>query len=107
MKYQNLFTVKSLVTFFLTLVFGYLAVIQAITPDKVVEIYMIIIAFYFGTQKAKSEIPDTDPAQSTDEEPVDYETLLADAISQIEGNLMDANAGDADPDYNVDFNMEK
>lgn len=53
-KAKNLLTVKSLVTLVLTAVFAYLAVKGTIGQDFM-TVYAVIIAFYFGTQHAKSQ----------------------------------------------------
>ena len=48
----NLLSVKSLVTLALTAVFAVMTVRQAISQDFM-TIYVVIIAFYFGTQSQK------------------------------------------------------
>lgn len=50
---QNLLTVKSIVTILLTIVFSYLAVVGRITGDQFLNIFSIVVAFYFGTQYQK------------------------------------------------------
>lgn len=52
---QRLLTVKSIVTFILTLVFAYLAVMGGIEAKDVLSVYLIVISFYFGTQMNKGE----------------------------------------------------
>lgn len=52
-RLNKLLTIKSIVTIILTAVFSYLAIIGKITPDDVVKIFLMIIGFYFGTQKEK------------------------------------------------------
>lgn len=52
-KIQNLLTVKSIVTMMLTVVFAYLAVKGNITGDQFLNIFSVVIAFYFGTQYQK------------------------------------------------------
>lgn len=47
--------VKSLVTIALTALFCYLAVVGAVTGDQVLNIFTVIIAFYFGTQVDKKK----------------------------------------------------
>lgn len=49
-KISKLIDVKSIVTLILTLVFGYLAIIGKVNIN---DIYLMIIAFYFGTQTNK------------------------------------------------------
>lgn len=53
---NRLLTVKSLVTLSLTLVFAYLGVTGAITPDSFQDIFYIIIAFYFGSSLEKTAV---------------------------------------------------
>lgn len=56
-KFSKLIDVKSLVTLFLTLIFGILALKGSVTADQFLTVFTTIIAFYFGTQyeKIKSE----------------------------------------------------
>lgn len=56
-KFSKLIDVKSLVTLFLTLIFGILAIKGDVTADQFLTVFTTIIAFYFGTQyeKTKSE----------------------------------------------------
>lgn len=51
MKYKNLLTIKSIVTLVLTLVFSVLALKGDIQVEQVVQVFTIVIGFYFGTQK--------------------------------------------------------
>ena len=48
----NLLSVKSLVTLALTVVFAVMAMREAISQDFM-TVYAVVIAFYFGTQKAQ------------------------------------------------------
>ena len=50
-KLKNLVKVKSIVTILLTLVVCYLAIFK---NYDIKEIYLMIIAFYFGTQTEKN-----------------------------------------------------
>jgi hypothetical protein len=50
---NRLFTVKSIVTLLLTVVFAYLAVIQVVSSDQVMTIFTAVISFYFGTQSER------------------------------------------------------
>jgi hypothetical protein len=50
---NRLFTVKSIVTIILTLVFAYLAIVGQISTDKFQDIFYIVIAFYFGSSLEK------------------------------------------------------
>lgn len=52
---QNLLTVKSLVTLILTVVFAALSIIGKISGDHFMNIFQIVIVFYFGTQYGKSQ----------------------------------------------------
>ena len=54
-RISKLLTIKSIVTLLLTLLFGFLAIRCDIPGDKVTEVYLIIIGFYFGTQSTKTE----------------------------------------------------
>lgn len=47
----NLITIKSLVTLVLTIVFAVLALTDKISPDLFMQVFIMIIAFYFGTSK--------------------------------------------------------
>lgn len=47
----NLITVKSIVTLILTVVFAILSIKQVVSPDLFMQVFIMIIAFYFGTQK--------------------------------------------------------
>ena len=52
-RIAKLIDVKTLVTFTLTGVFGYLSVNGDVKPDIFVTIYTTVIGFYFGTQANK------------------------------------------------------
>ena len=52
-RLTKLLTIKSIVTILLTIVFCYLSIIGAITPDLFLSIFITVIAFYFGTQAKK------------------------------------------------------
>jgi hypothetical protein len=47
----NLITIKSLVTLTLTIVFAVLSLRGVITPELFMQVFVMIIAFYFGTTK--------------------------------------------------------
>lgn len=53
-RIANLMSVKSIVTLVLTGVFAYMAVTGNISQDFM-TIYVVIIAFYFGTQSQKTQ----------------------------------------------------
>ena len=50
---QNLLTVKSIVTIIMTVVFSVLSVSDRISGEQFLNIFSIVIAFYFGTQYEK------------------------------------------------------
>lgn len=54
-RLSKLFTVKSIVTILLTLVFCYLSLIKVIPYDTFMTVFSVVIAFYFGTQHEKNE----------------------------------------------------
>ena len=54
-RISKLLTVKSIVTIMLTLVFCYLSIVGHISADLFDRVFMIIIAFYFGTQSEKQK----------------------------------------------------
>jgi thiamine transporter ThiT len=49
----NLIKVKTMVTFAVIIVFCILALRGDIIPDRVMDIVITVIAFYFGTQHGK------------------------------------------------------
>ena len=51
--YEKLLTVKSIVTFILTLVFSVLALRNTIDTESMMTVYTMVIGFYFGTQYEK------------------------------------------------------
>ena len=50
-----LFKVKTIISLVCIAVFAYLAITQVITPDNVMTIVSMVIAFYFGTQAGKDK----------------------------------------------------
>ncbi len=52
---QNLLTVKSIVTIILTIVFSVLALWERVSGEQFLNIFSVVIAFYFGTQYGKNE----------------------------------------------------
>ncbi len=52
-KLAKLIDVKSIVTVVLTGVFAVLALTGQITNQQFMEIFIVVIAFYFGTQATK------------------------------------------------------
>ena len=53
---QNLLTVKSIVTILLTVVFSALSLRGGISGEQFLNIFSVVIAFYFGTQYQKGEL---------------------------------------------------
>lgn len=51
----NLLKVKTIVTIVLTIVFAYQACIGKIT-NEFMNVYLVVIAFYFGTQTIKGKV---------------------------------------------------
>lgn len=49
----NLIKVKTIVTLVVIIVFAVLSFKGDIAPDKVMDVVLIVIAFYFGTQHEK------------------------------------------------------
>lgn len=52
-RFSKLFTVKSIVTILLTIVFSYLSIIKVITGQEFLTIFTVVVSFYFGTQHEK------------------------------------------------------
>lgn len=52
---QNLLTVKSIVTIVLTVVFSILSIWERISGEQFLNVFSVVIAFYFGTQYQKGE----------------------------------------------------
>lgn len=52
-RLSKLFTVKSIVTILLTIVFSYLSIIKVITGQEFLTIFTVVVSFYFGTQHEK------------------------------------------------------
>lgn len=49
----KLFSVKSIVTLVLTVVFAFLCIYRDAIPESFMMIYTVVISFYFGTQAKK------------------------------------------------------
>lgn len=49
-----LIKVKTIVTFIICLVFAVMALAGKIDADKVMQVVLVVIAFYFGTQNEKN-----------------------------------------------------
>lgn len=54
-RIANLITIKSIVTVFLTLVFCFLACKGFVSAEAFVNIYIVVISFYYGTQYEKKK----------------------------------------------------
>lgn len=54
-KIAKLISVKTFVTFALTIVFCYLCVTGAIAANVFMPVFATVIAFYFGTQAQKNK----------------------------------------------------
>ena len=52
----SMLTVKSIVTIILTMVFSVLSLYDRISGEQFLNIFSVVIAFYFGTQYQKSEM---------------------------------------------------
>ena len=50
-----LFKVKTIISLVCIFVCAYLAITQVITPDNVMTIVSMVIAFYFGTQAVRDK----------------------------------------------------
>lgn len=50
-RLANLLTIKSIVTILLTIVFCVLSLTHIIQPDQFMQIFLMVIAFYFGSTK--------------------------------------------------------
>ena len=68
-KIAKLIDVKSIVTFILTGVFAYLSIRGNISGQDFLQVFLMIISFYFGTQAGKKEKEgenEENKSQSTD-----------------------------------------
>lgn len=52
-RLSKLFTVKSIVTIVLTIVFAFLAVRGTITGQEFLTVFTVVISFYYGTQATR------------------------------------------------------
>lgn len=50
-RLANLITIKSIVTLLLSVVFAVLSLTGKVSPDLFMQVFIMIIAFYFGTSK--------------------------------------------------------
>lgn len=51
---KKLIDLKTIITLLLTIVFAILVILQKPMPDFFIEIYRLLIVFYFGTQVQKT-----------------------------------------------------
>ena len=54
-RLAKLIDVKSLVTFVLTGVFAYLSINGTISGQDFLQVFLMVVSFYFGTQSGKKE----------------------------------------------------
>lgn len=54
-RIAKLIDVKSLVTFVLTGVFAYLSIKGTISGQDFLQVFLMVVSFYFGTQSGKKE----------------------------------------------------
>ena len=59
-RLYNLLSVKSIVTIIVTCLFAVLALKGVMEPRAVMDVYLVIISFYFGTQKGKADAENGD-----------------------------------------------
>ena len=52
----KLLSIKSIVTLLLTCVFCYLSITGSITAEVFMTVFVVVIGFYFGTQKVKEDV---------------------------------------------------
>jgi len=66
-KLAKLIDVKSIVTFVLTAVFAYLSIKGTISGQDFLQVFLMVISFYFGTQSGKKEAKEEpDHGEDTD-----------------------------------------
>lgn len=53
-KLCKLIDVKSIITIYLSVIFGYLSAKGQVSIEQFLTVYTVIIAFYFGTQYQKN-----------------------------------------------------
>ena len=54
-KLVKLLNVKTVIAVILTGIFGYMAVIEQITPEVFMPIFTMVIAFYFGEESGNNK----------------------------------------------------
>ena len=59
-KLAKLIDVKSIVTFVPTGVFAYLSIKGTISGQDFLQVFLMVVSFYFGTQSGKKEAKDTE-----------------------------------------------
>ena len=54
-RFANLLTVKSIITLVMLAVFAYLTVRAGVISPEFMELFKMVVIFYFGTQAGKAE----------------------------------------------------
>lgn len=54
-RFANLLTVKSIITLVMLAVFAYLTVKAGVISPEFMELFKMVVIFYFGTQAGKAE----------------------------------------------------
>lgn len=67
-RLNKLLTVKSIVTFLLTIVFCVLAIRGTISGQEFMTVFTMVVAFYYGTQNAKEKTAETTDVHVVKEE---------------------------------------
>lgn len=55
-RLEKLLSIKSIVTLCMTFVFCFLSITGEITPEVFMTVFVVVIGFYFGTQKLKENV---------------------------------------------------
>lgn len=63
-KLAKLIDVKSILTLVVTSVFAYLSIIGNITSENFMEIFKLIVIFYFGSQVGKREVKEQEEQEN-------------------------------------------
>lgn len=85
-KIANLFSVKSIVTIILTVVFSLMSLNGTLTQEFL-TIYSVIIAFYFGTQHEKNMAEKKTNENITQEETMNPQEIIIDSPQINETNV--------------------
>lgn len=62
-RIAKLVDVKSIVTFVLTAVFAYLSIKGTISGQDFLQVFLMVVSFYFGTQSGKKEAKEEQEAE--------------------------------------------